>query len=59
MPFDLTDASASIQRERNRILMPLIDILVYSSTFEQYLKDLESVFQILRKYKFSVYITKC
>ena len=68
MPFGLTNAPASFQREMNRILIPLIgkclfvymdDILVYSPTFEQHLKDLESVFQILRKYKFSVNITKC
>ena len=68
MPFGLTNAPASFQREMNRILMPLIgkclfvymdDILVYSPNFEQHLADLEKVFSILRKFKFSINIEKC
>jgi len=68
MPFGLTNAPASFQREMNRILMPLIvkclfvymdDILVYSPTLEQHLKDLEKVFFIMRKYKFSINLKKC
>jgi len=68
MPFGLTNAPASFQREMNRILMPLIgkclfvymdDILVYSPTLEQHLKDLENVFSIMRKYNFSINLNKC
>jgi len=68
MPFGLTNAPASFQREMNRILMPLIgvcifvymdDILVYSPNMDQHLKDLEKVFSILRKYKFSINLEKC
>jgi len=68
MPFGLTNAPASFQREMNRILMPLIgkclfvymdDILVYSSSFEQHLKDLKSVFSIFREFNFSINIDKC
>ncbi len=68
MPFGLTNAPASFQREMNRILMPLIgqclfvymdDILVYSPTFEQHIKDLEKVFQIMRENKFSINLKKC
>jgi len=68
MPFGLTNAPASFQREMNRILMPLIgkclfvymdDILVYSPNFEQHLADLEKVFSILRKFRFSINIEKC
>jgi len=68
MPFGLTNAPATFQREMNRILMPLIgvclfvymdDILVYSPTLEQHLKDLEKLFKILRDNKFSINIDKC
>ena len=68
MPFGLTNAPATFQREMNRILMPLIDvcffvymddILVYSPTFEQHLKDLEKLFTILRDNKFSINLEKC
>jgi len=65
MPFELTNAPASFQREMNRILMPLIgqclfvymdDILVYSPSYNQHIKDLEKVFSILRKHNFSINI---
>ncbi|GJP79674.1 hypothetical protein CLOP_g9876 [Closterium sp. NIES-67] len=50
MPFGLTNAPATFQAEMNHILCPLLDecvvvyvddILIYSTTREQHLKDLE------------------
>ena len=68
MPFGLTNAPATFQREMNRIFYPLLntcvqvyldDIIVYSPSFSQHLKDLESVFKILRENLLKVNIEKC
>jgi len=63
MPFGLTNAPASFQREMNRILMPLIgkclfvymdDILVYSPTFEQHIKDLDFLLLLCHQMNFQL-----
>jgi len=68
MPFGLTNAPATFQREMNRIFFPLLnvcvqvyidDIIVYSPSFDQHLKDLEEVFKILRDNRLKINIEKC
>ena len=68
MPFGLTNAPATFQREMNRIFFPLLnvcvqvyidDIIIYSPSFSQHLKDLESVFKILRENGLKINIEKC
>jgi len=68
MPFGLTNAPATFQREMNRIFFTLLnvcvqvyldDIIIYSPSFSQHLKDLEDVFRILRKYNLKINIEKC
>jgi len=41
------------------IFVYMDDILVYSPNMDQHLKDLEKVFSILRKHKFSINLEKC
>jgi len=68
MPFGLTGAPATFQREMNRILFPLIgkcvfnfidDILIYSKTEEEHLEHVRQVFDILNQHKLKVNIEKC
>jgi len=67
IPFGLTNALVTFQREMNRIFFDLInscvqiyldDIIVYSPNVKQHL-DLKEVFNILRKHKLKLNIEKC
>eukprot|EP00833_Pecoramyces_ruminatium_P004031 jgi/Orpsp1_1/1178063/evm.model.c7180000063880.1 len=68
MPFGLTGAPATFQREMNRILFPLIgkcvynfidDILIYSKTVEEHLEHIKQVLSILEEHKLKINIEKC
>ena len=68
MPFGLTGAPATFQREMNRILFDLLgkcvfvfldDILIFSNSVEEHLVHLKQVFEILRKYEVKINIEKC
>ena len=68
MPFGLTGAPATFQREMNRILFPLIgkcvynfidDILIYSKTIEEHIEHINQVLQILKEYALKINIEKC
>ena len=67
MSFGLTNASATFQREMNRIFFDLIndcvqiyldDIIIYSDSFENHLIHLSKIFNILRKYNLKLNIEK-
>ncbi|GJP55920.1 hypothetical protein CLOM_g14935 [Closterium sp. NIES-68] len=67
MPFGLTNTSATFQAEMNHILRPLLDecvvvylddILVYSRDMQQHVKHLRRVFEILRRERFYVKLSK-
>ncbi|CAI7890334.1 unnamed protein product [Closterium sp. NIES-54] len=67
MPFGLTNAPATFQAEMNHILRPLLDecvvvylddILIYSRDMKQHIKHLQHVFEILRREKFYVKLSK-
>ncbi|GJP72841.1 hypothetical protein CLOP_g3607 [Closterium sp. NIES-67] len=67
MPFGLTNAPASFQAEMNHILRPLLDecmvvylddILVYSRDIQQHVEHLPRVFEILRRERFYVKLSK-
>ena len=68
MPFGLTNAPATFMRTMNEIFQELLDscvivflddILIFSPTREQHLKDLERVLQILQEHKFYAKMSKC
>ena len=68
MPFGLSGAPATFQGAMNQTLAPLLrksvlvffdDILIYSPTSSHHLSHLESVFQLLRKDKWQIKLTKC
>ena len=68
MPFGLCNAPATFQREMNRIFFDLIgvcvfiyidDLVIYSSSLEQHVKDIEKVFQILNNNGLKVNFEKC
>ncbi|CAI7840987.1 unnamed protein product [Closterium sp. NIES-53] len=67
MPFGLTNAPATFQAEMNHILRPLLDecvvvylddILIYSRDMKQHIEHLRHVFEILRREKFYVKLSK-
>ncbi|CAI7908185.1 unnamed protein product [Closterium sp. NIES-53] len=67
MPFGLTNAPATFQAEMNHILRPLLDecvvvylddILIYSRDMKQHIEHLRRVFEILRREKFYVNLSK-
>ncbi|CAI7891941.1 unnamed protein product [Closterium sp. NIES-54] len=67
MPFGLTSAPATFQAEMNHILRPLLiecvvvyvdDILIYSRDMKQHIEHLRRVFEILRREKFYVKLSK-
>ena len=68
MPFGLCNTPATFQREMNRIFFNLIgkcvfiyidDIVVFSNSREQHVKDLEEVFTILENNRLKLNIEKC
>ncbi|GJP67944.1 hypothetical protein CLOP_g24702, partial [Closterium sp. NIES-67] len=67
MPFGLTNAPATFQAEMNHILRPLLDecvvvylddILIYSRDMKQHVEHLRRVFEILRRERFYVKMSK-
>ncbi|GJP39741.1 hypothetical protein CLOM_g24084, partial [Closterium sp. NIES-68] len=67
MPFGLTNAPATFQAEMNHILCLLLDecvvvylddILIYSRDMQQYVEHLRHVFEILRRERFYVKLSK-
>lgn len=68
MPFGLCNAPSTFQRIMNKILFQLLDkcalvylddILVYSRSVEQHIKDLDSVVQILAEHGLHLKESKC
>eukprot|EP00833_Pecoramyces_ruminatium_P016401 jgi/Orpsp1_1/1190433/evm.model.d7180000078941.1 len=68
MPFGLTGAPATFQREMNKILFPLIgkcvynfidDILIYSKTVEEHVQHIQEVLKILKENELKINIEKC
>ena len=68
MPFGLCNAPATFQRYMDLIfagikwiscLIYLDDIIVFSNSFEQHLKDLEDVFERLRRFNLVLKPSKC
>ncbi|GJP74531.1 hypothetical protein CLOP_g5095 [Closterium sp. NIES-67] len=67
MPFGLTNASATFQAEMNHILRPLLDecvvvylddILIYSRDMKQHVEQVRRIFEILRRERFYVKLSK-
>ncbi|GJP84906.1 hypothetical protein CLOP_g14952, partial [Closterium sp. NIES-67] len=67
MSFGLTNAPATFQAELNHILRPLLDecvvvylddILIYSRDMQQHVEHLRRVFEILRRERFYVKLSK-
>jgi len=68
MPFGLTIAPASFQREMNRILFPLIgrcvyifldDFLIFSKNKVDHIKHINEVLTIFKQYKLKINLEKC
>ena len=68
MPFGLCNAPGTFQREMNRIFYPLIgqclfvyidDLIIFSETIEDHLRDLEKVFTILKENGIKLNLEKC
>jgi hypothetical protein len=68
MPFGLTNAPATFQAVMNTMFAPMLrkgvlvfvdDILVYSTTMEQHLHQLQQVFAILQHHKLLLKKSKC
>ena len=68
MPFGLCNAPATFQRMMNHILRTtnnictmvyLDDIIIFSKSFQQHLKDIETVFGLLSEANFKLKVKKC
>lgn len=68
MPYGVTSGLATFQQTMNHILAPFLkkgvvvfidDILIYSSTWDQHLKLLHSVFQLLDQHHINIKLSKC
>ncbi|GJP81572.1 hypothetical protein CLOP_g11720 [Closterium sp. NIES-67] len=68
MPFGLTNTPSTFQLTMNKVFRPLLDkcvivylddILIYSTTREQHLKDLEAVFSLVQQHQFITQGSKC
>jgi len=68
MPFGLTGAPATFQREMNKILFPYIgkfvynfidDILIYSRTIEEHIQHIEQVLKVFKENQLKINIEKC
>lgn len=68
MPFGLSGAPATFQREMNKILFPYIgefvfnfidDILIYSKTIEEHLEHIRKILEVFKKNKLKINIEKC
>ena len=68
MPFGLSNATTTFQMTMSKVFGDLIfksvliyvdDIIVYSSSFDQHLKDLEQVFDRLRQHNLTLKPSKC
>ena len=68
MPFELTNAAATVQCAMNLVLAPFLrkfvmvfidDILIYSPTWHSHLEHLRLVFAALRDHKFYLKERKC
>ncbi|GJP63521.1 hypothetical protein CLOP_g20588 [Closterium sp. NIES-67] len=68
MPFGLTNAPSTFQLTMNEVFRPLLDkciivylddILIYSTTREQHLKDLAAVFSLLQQHRLITKGSKC
>lgn len=68
MPFGLTNAPAMFMRVMNNVLRPfiddfviiyLVDILVFSKTWEEHLKHVKQTLDVLRKENLYVKLSKC
>ena len=68
MPFGLTNAPATFQATMNELFQPYLrkfvlvffdDILIYSKTWEEHLKQLEKVLSLLKENQFYAKKSKC
>ena len=66
MPFGLSNAPASFQRMMDHVLRDfknavwnIDDVLIYNETFEEHIKHLGEVFELLRLHKLTLKPTKC
>ena len=58
MPFGLTNAPPDFQQLMNNLLQPVIykfalvcldDVIIYMRTIEEHIKDLQAIFDLIRK----------
>lgn len=59
MPYGVTGDHATFQYVMNSVVVFIDDILIYSPSWEQHLKDIQAVFALLRLHQFKVKLSKC
>ena len=68
MPFGLTGAPSTFQREMNKFLFPFIgefvyvfidDVLIYSKSIEEHLVHIKQVLEVFKENKLKINIEKC